>query len=209
MPRIRRPRFSEKATRATVLSVVVLAVAVLVLCIWAVMWLSHENARFEQRDEQSLADRQALRERLDKDQAAIEALTEQLRQLGEKPAVEPEDVPDLEPGEVVVIPGPPGRDGRDGADGRNGRDGIDGTGQPGRPGADGAPGPQGPPGPAGPKGDPGRDGVDGKDGMTPDLSAYATRDWVITLIRALGCEVTAAGEQGPPMTFTCSITGKP
>lgn len=173
--RIRRPHFSEKAARVTVVTVVVVSVAVLVLCIWAVMWLSHENAQFEERDRESIADRKALRGRLDQDEAAIEALTEQLRLLGEKPVVSPEDVPDG--ADVVVIPGPQGprgyscveelgyprcrgdegASGIDGAPGRDGTDGLDG--------ANGATGPMGPPGPAGPQGEPGAPGKDGRDGV--------------------------------------------
>lgn len=172
MPRIRRPHFTEKATRYTVASVVVLAVAVLVLCIWAVMWLSHENARFEERDRESLSDRRALRERLDKDEAAIQALNEQLRQLGEKPVVQPEDVP--QGTDVVVIPGPKGDRGPScieelgyprcrGDEGASGSDGR--PGMPGRDGANGADGEDGAPGPRGEPGAPGRDGRDGVDGV--------------------------------------------
>lgn len=100
-------------------------------------------------------------------------------------------------------PGPPGSDGTDGTDGKAGKSGTDGTD-----GADGVNGATGPVGPMGPIGPQGPAGADGEDGTTPDLSGYATEDWVKALIAALGCEITP-GENGPPLVFTCSITGKP
>lgn len=104
------------------------------------------------------------------------------------------------------IPGPPGPAGQSGTDGQDGQDGKPGkTGKPGRDGTDGQDGAVGPVGPIGPAGAP---GADGKDGATPDLSGYATEEWVRALIAALGCSVSA-GEHGPPLVFTCSITGKP
>ena len=105
---------------------------------------------------------------LDAAKTTVEALNEQLRQLGEKPVVEPDDVPS--DAEVVVIPGQPGPKGDRGescieeigyprcrgAEGDEGSDGVAGLD-----GADGAPGPKGdagergPQGEQGPKGDPG------------------------------------------------------
>lgn len=120
-----------------------------------------------------------------------------------------------------------GVDGTDGADGRDGQDGTDGT--DGAPGTDGATGAAGQPGPTpsftiNSEGDlvasypggatinlgrvRGRDGVDGTDGTTPNLEGYAAEEWVLSLIRALGCETTV-GNDGPPLAFTCSITGQP
>lgn len=51
-------------------------------------------------------------------------------------------------------------------------------------------------------------GLNGKDGTTPDLTGYATEDWVRALIRALGCSITVTGN-GPPLVLDCSVTGKP
>lgn len=187
---MRHIRFTptERTLHRSKWAMVVVAAAVLTLCMWAVMWLAHENAQFEERDQQSLSDRKMLRERLDKDEAAIEALTEQLHQLGEKPVVRPEDIPDDT--DLVLVPGPQGprgyscieelgyprcrgdqgEAGSNGANGAPGRDGVDG--------APGATGPAGPPGPAGPKGEPGKDGRDGVDGRpgTAQPGTYSCPD---------------------------------
>ena len=219
MLRFRRPHLSERMARVTVVAVIVVAVAVLALCIWAVLWLAHENQQFEERDRQSLSDRRDLREHLEAERVAREALEQQVRQLGEKPVVKPSDVPTE--ADVVVIPGRDGVDGKDGAAGEPGRTGAPGRdGQDGRDGKDGATGPAGPAGPAGPtgpvgpKGDPGPagpagpPGPQGEPGPAPDLSAYATREWVIGLIRALGCEVTLSNN-GQGQVLNCTITGRP
>lgn len=109
--------------------------------------------------------------------------------------------------ETDPLPGPKGDRGDTGLTGATGATGPKGDkGEKGDKGADSTvPGPEGPIGPIGPVGPA---GADGADGQTPDLSGYATETWVLALIRALGCEV-AAGEKGPPLIFTCSITGKP
>lgn len=51
-------------------------------------------------------------------------------------------------------------------------------------------------------------GKDGADAPPVDLAGYATEDWVIALIQALGCETSVSGE-GPPLVFACTVTGKP
>lgn len=151
-------------------AIAILAWIVIVVVLLALVWLAgrvtslgEENRQFAERDEQSLEDRRALADRLDREEAALLALTEQLRQLGQKPVVEPSDPP--EPGQVVVVPGPKGDRGAScieeigyprcrgaaGEDGSSGSPGIDG-----QDGTDGAPGP---------KGDKGDDGADGKDGV--------------------------------------------
>ena len=154
--------------RAIVALAWLVAVVVLLALVWLagrVASLDEENRGFEKRDEQSLADRRALAERLDREEAAMQALAEQLRQLGEKPVVEPSDPP--EPGQIVPIPGPRGLScieeigyprcrGDQGRAGAGGADGNDGT--PGADGKDGVDGKDGAPGADG------RDGVDGKDG---------------------------------------------
>lgn len=156
-------------------SIIILAWFVGVLALLLIVWLfgkvatlGEANQQFEERDQQSLEDRRILAERLDREEAALGALAEQLRQLGEDPVVEPVNPPD--PGRLVIIPGPKGDRGQScieeigfprcrGAEGDDGTSGLDGA--PGTNGADGA---QGPPGPAGPKGDPGAPGKDGAPG---------------------------------------------
>jgi hypothetical protein len=125
--------------------------------------------------------------------------------------------------EPILLPGAPGKDGQDGTDGRAGRDGKDG--QDGTDGQDGAPGERGPGITASVVNDAGDliltysdgtvvnagrvRGTDGKDAPPVDLTGYATEEWVTALIRALGCETTVAGDQGPPLVLACQVTGKP
>ncbi len=147
---------------------------VLVVLLAGVAYLLAASLRFDERDAQSLADRQDLREelaesdnRLTAEEAARRALEQQIRGLGEKPVV----VEPSEPGAPYIIEGPRGRScieelgyprcrgargvpgedstvpGEDGVNGQDGENGLDG--QNGEPGKDG---------------EPGRDGVDGKDG---------------------------------------------
>lgn len=106
----------------------------------------------------SAADRIELRSELAQQKAATQALTDQVKGLGETPVVTPEKpippavryVPVPGPrgpvgpvGPASKIPGPAGTSGKDAA-----------------PAQDGKEGPQGPVGPAGPQGDPGKDGKD-------------------------------------------------
>ena len=207
---------SGSAIRKTLDWRFLVTLAVILCLAW---FLYTEREKREEADALSIQQRTDLAERLAEQQAATQALAEQLEALGEEPVVEPEDVPADMPSldDFVFIPGPPGEPGRDGRDGKDGR-----PGEPGTDGADGAPGRNGSDGARGlscveelgleackgPKGDPGEPGADGQDGTTPDLSGYATRDWVIELFRAIDCEVTA-GDQGPPLVYTCTITGKP
>lgn len=201
-------------------------IAALLFAGWLILQVSslaEENQRFEERDQQSLADREHLHDEVEAQQAALEALAEQLQELGEEPVVEPDEIPTES--DVVVIPGPrgfscieeigyprcrgaeglPGSDGRAGADGRDGRDGAPGPAGPTGPA--GPAGPQGERGPAGPQGEPGPQGPQGEPGTAPDLSGYATQAWVLELIRALGCQIDAQGHG--QQVLTCSITGKP
>lgn len=160
---------------------------------------------------------------------ALDRANRRLVRLGEEPIEPPivgePDITGLQRGPAGP-PGPSGPegpqgdtgragdDGSNGADGSSGDDGIDGAD-----GVDGATGPAGPAGPAGPQGEPGPQGPAGMDAtcsgefvcqseLDAALNAYATQSFVVTLIQALGCEVTT-GDQGPPLVFTCSITGKP
>lgn len=143
-------------------------IVVLALGAWLVgkvSTLGEENHRFEQRDQQSIEDRRDLRERVEGYETVLAALTEQLRQLGEKPVVEPEDPP--EPGQIIPIPGPRGPScieeiGLQPCRGDEGRSGQPGSeGEPGEPGVPGTPGEQGP---KGEKGDTGERGPEGPAG---------------------------------------------
>lgn len=135
--------------------------------------------------EHEQAQRARVEQKLLEQEAASAALAEQLRQLGEQPAVEPDDPP--EPGQVVVVSGPRGERGEScieeigyprcrGAAGDDGSSGTPGTA--GEDGADGAPGPKGD------KGDPGadgRDGTDGKDGRgIADQQCGDDGRWTVT-----------------------------
>lgn len=146
------------------------------LIVWLVAKVStfgEENRALQEQDRQSRADRAELFKEVKSDKRDIIALTEQLRQLGEKPAVQPEEVPDSG---IVVIPGPRGAScieqigyvrcrgtkgnsgvrGAAGPAGVNGKDGAPGVAGPqGEAGPAGPQGPAGPAGPQGPKGDPG------------------------------------------------------
>lgn len=169
-------------------------IAILALGAWLVgkvTTLGEENQQLEQRDQQSIRDREDLRERLEREEAALLALAEQIRLLGQQPVVEPSDPP--EPGELVAIPGPRGlscieeigyarcrgdrgRVGGDGSPGEPGSDGQDGeAGPPGPPGPAGPPGDRGPEGPAGPAGPAGADGRGLKDAQCGDDGR-----WVLT-----------------------------
>lgn len=156
-------------------AIAVLAWIVIIVVLLALVWLAgrvvslgEENRQFAERDEQSLEDRRALADRLDREEAALLALAEQLRLLGEQPVVEPTDPP--EPGNLVAIPGPRGAScieeiGYARCRGDRGRVGGDGSdGEPGSDGQDGAAGPPGPPGPAGPPGERGPEGPAGPAG---------------------------------------------
>lgn len=191
-----------------------ITLAVVLLLAW---FIHTERQRSIEADEESLRERTALAQRLAEVEAARQADAARLLELGEQPTPV-EDAPPMV--ERIVgeqgPPGPPGRDGKDGAPGPAGQPGSDGVagpagadGEPGPAGAAGEDGATGPQGPAGPPGPEGPAGPAGPPGPSPDLSAYATQAWVIALIRALGCEVASTGEQGPPLTLTCQITGKP
>lgn len=124
--------------------------------------------------EHEQAQRARVEQKLLEQEAASAALAEQLRQLGQQPAVEPDHPP--EPGQVVVVPGPQGERGAScieeigyprcrGAAGDDstipGPAGDDST-VPGPKGEKGDTGERGPEGPAGPAGAPGAPGADGR-----------------------------------------------
>lgn len=156
---------SKAVLRRGAMAMVALFVAVLLGSLWAVLWLAKENDVLDERDRQSLSDRAQLREDLTAEQAAREALEQQIRSLGEKPVLDPDDVPT--DSSVVVVPGPKGERGESCIEevgyprcrGASGSDGSSGSN-----GSDGATGPQGPAGPEGPAGANGKDGAPGADG---------------------------------------------
>ena len=111
--------------------------------------------------------------------------------------------------------GPTGTAGADGSDGEPGEAGPQGAvGAAGEPGADGARGPAGPAGPQGPRGEPGA-GASSCLSAPPgyvcqdDLADYFTQAEVLSLLRALGCEVSGDGPGSVATTYSCSVTGKP
>lgn len=115
-------------------------------------------------DRDALGDRLEQQEKENADQkAASDLLAQQVRDLGQKPVVEPDDVPPA--GQIVTIPGPAGQDGADGKPGPRGTAGEDGdNGTSGSTGTSGQPGPAGPPGETGPAGQDGKNGTDGQNG---------------------------------------------
>lgn len=180
-----------------------------------------------------LTDRVAAAERNQRDltnsvtvlKDTVDEANTKLEQAGEAPVNVPDvDVPD-EPDTSPILPiqGPIGPIGPQGPQGEPGESCIEevglrrcqGTeGQDGEDGADstvaGPQGPQGEPGPKGDKGDPGADATcAGEFVCESEVANFVTLAQVIDLIRALGCSVSPAGDNGPPLTFTCEITGKP
>lgn len=149
-------------------------IALLIVGAWLVVTvtsLGEENAQLEQRDVQSINERESLRTENSEQDAALEALAEQIRQLGEEPAVEPDDLPDSGDAKVFVpIPGPRGASCIEeiglpqcrGDDGRPGGNGTDG--EPGAPGQNGSPGADGKDGAKGEQGDKGEPGAPGPAG---------------------------------------------
>lgn len=207
-------RLPVPSTRSLVVLGWVAAIAALLFGGWLILQvvnLSDQAQHFREQDRQSRADRSLLNEKVREDERKLEALEQQLLQLGERPVVKPDE--NLDDEGAVIVPGPRGPEGPPGPrgpagprgeDGSSGRDGADGvSGADGQDGLRGPAGPPGPPGPAGPAGPPGPPGPKGEPGAAPDLSAYATREWVLSLLAALGCEVNA------DPVVTCSITGKP
>lgn len=209
-------------------AVVVLAwaacIAVLVLMIWLIGRVvaladavDHADTRAEERSEQ-VSD---LVDTVTEQGVALDQANRRLIRLGVNPVETPEIEEPLTPLQgppgpagpagpagpscieaagLIPCQGPKGDTGAPGADGEPGENGL-----PGEAGPQGPQGEQGPPGPQGEQGPAGPQGPQGPPGETPDLSAYATRDWVLTLLAALGCQV-----DGPPgQALTCTITGKP
>lgn len=191
MKKLRPIKVSDSTVRRVWVFTVVLAAAVFLATFLALRYVASESKHFEEQDRQSRADREQIRELLAQEATARKALEEQLKQLGQQPVIEPDDVP--EDAEVVVIPGEQGPKGDRGescieeigyprcrgAEGESGSDGADGAA-----GLDGADGADGAPGPKGDKGDPGadgKDGVDGKDGRgIADLQCGPDGRWTVT-----------------------------
>lgn len=145
---------TSKGDRGQWVAIAAVAVGLVLLVLGGLSAASH-------RDEQIAT----LTAQSDGRGAAIDALADQVRALGEKPVVE--RPPDMRP---VVIAGADGEDGTVGPRGRTGDDGFPGAdGEPGaagEPGVNGEPGPQGEPGVAGLQGEPGVAGPQGEPGAT-------------------------------------------
>lgn len=192
------------------------SVVVLLLGLAGLAWVvGGEIGNFERRLASANADRAQVRADLSETRDVVAEANSRLIEAGEKPVtVPPVAGPQGTPGERGPR-GFPGEDGRDGQDGRPGRDGDTITGPrgpTGTPGADSTiPGPPGPIGPPGPAGTPGRDAVcDGTFICQAELDAaianLITRADVVSMLRALGCEVSVAGDDD---VFLCTVTGKP
>lgn len=141
------------------------------------LWLTAVDDRVQHIEDS----RRASEDEASEYATAVERLAAQVRRLGATPAVDPDDLPELDtligPAGLPGPAGPPGAPGADGTDGTDGQDGNrgptgppghDGTagtdGTPGSPGPPGAPGPQGPAGDPGPRGEPGPQGEQGPQG---------------------------------------------
>lgn len=138
-----------------------------------VLHLISDAEEFQSADEASLAERAELRTDLEQNEAAVQALTEQLEDLGQEPVVTPptsaaptssspsvELLRSLVRFAVETSCGGPSCEGAVGPVGAPGLAGIPGkAGPPGADGTDGANGVDGAPGPVGP---PGANGLDGR-----------------------------------------------
>lgn len=156
---------SERAVTAAKILTGLAVVATLVWLLYAVTSVAADNARLDERADQSRARQSELAAAVEAQEDALAEANTKLVQVGEAPVSTPSEVHEVQgkdgpPGP----PGPPGRDGVDGEPGKNGRPGADGA--DGSPGPAGAAGPAGPPGPAGKDGAPGKDGADGADGQS-------------------------------------------
>ena len=225
---------STRRERAVLVIATLAMLAATVILFLAARRLSDERNAAAERAE--TAEQYVARIDADCKGASGEALAEQLLTSGRCGVAEKiTQKADADPLPRDGRDGQPGANGADGKDGAPGADGKDGT--DGKDGADGEPGSPGPPGAAGAPGPGFSDidindagelvvtstagtvlnlgrvvgpaGADGKDGATPDLTGYAREDWVLALIRALGCVTTVADQKGPPILVDCAITGKP
>lgn len=226
-------RFPVPSRRVVVVLGWTVLLALIVLVAWLIGRVVTLAEDVDAADERAAQRGDAITELADavtRQDSALDRANRRLIRLGEDPIEPPIDVEPLEPLQGLRGPsgppgptgpegpqGPPGRPGDDGSDGTDGRSGVDGN--DGENGADGPAGPAGPAGPEGPQGPPGPQGPAGADAtcsgefvcqneLDAALAPYATQAYVIALLQALGCEVTA-GDQGPPLVFTCTITGKP
>lgn len=157
------------------------------------VWLAFNDVtdrltQAEQRGDTNAAAAQETRESLTEANDRVDALGQQVRDLGEDPVVptSPVNSPTILPGPrgeqglrgLLGLPGVPGAAGRDGATGATGATGETGAaGSTGAQGATGATGPQGPAGPAGERGPAGADGAPGR-GIS-DVQCSDGR-WIVT-----------------------------
>jgi hypothetical protein len=237
------PRINYVPSRRTVHAVwYVVALGLLALFTWLVWAVVTTSSHLEQADktlgvtaerlDQAQAERQQLVRTAESNAEAAEALAQQVRQLGEKPVVEPTAMPEPIPGPPGAqgpqgLQGPPGDVGPIGDRGPRGFMGLIGPrgpagemgpqGEPGAPGETGAPGapgpkggqgdtgPQGPAGPPGPAGLPGERGPAGSQGP-PGQSAYPFT-FTFTVQQNLAQSTTYTVEcraAGEPCTVTSS-----
>lgn len=148
--------------------------------------------------------RERVEQKLAEQEAAAAVLAEQLRQLGQQPAVEPEDPP--APGQIIPIPGPKGDRGESCIEeigyprcrGAAGDDGSSGTpGAAGQDGTDGAPGPKGDKGDTGERGPEGPAGPAGSDGRGIQSVTCEGGQFVVTYTDGTSQPVAGSSCAGP------------
>lgn len=202
----------SRENRATliigIVSMAVLVAAIIGFTTWAQSTVERTSA-LEKREEAltertdiSIQERSALRSQIDELELGLIEANIMLQRLGKDP-VRPSLI---EGGSGAIGPqgerGPRGRPGVDGVDGEPGPPGE--TGQRGADGAAGKDGADGPPGPPGPAGEPATcaGAFVCEDEISNILAGFATQQWVIDMIRALGCQLVGN-------LAACEITGKP
>ena len=177
-------------------------IAFLILAVLAAigLWVYVSQSYEGDQDAQANADRLAVAEN------QVTALAEQVKSLGARPVVDPDDVPEPVAGSqgpagatgLTGVPGPPGPRGVPGLPGERGPTGRQGpAGDTGDTGNTGAQGPQGDTGAKGATGDVGNMGPQGPQGDTGPAGEPGARG-----------EQGPAGPAGFPARFTFTADGQ-
>lgn len=150
----------------------VLRGVVILLAACLLGWVLYQVGSLVAITQESREDRADLRSQLrdaveaaEQRDAALKALARQIRQRGDEPVVDPEDLPDDPVGPApLIVEGPPGKTGLPGEQGPQGPKGDAGDDGQSIPGDRGEAGSDGAPGAAGPAGSPGERGEQGPRG---------------------------------------------